>query len=72
MMSDKLYRFVNVSERLPEKFGMYICHVKVIDEGLTFRPVSYCQFDTIRKEWTNPSVCGTKGEVTEWLELIER
>ena len=70
-MNDKLYRFVDVNERLPSKFGMYICHVKVIDKGLTLMPVSYCQFDTIRNEWTDQSVCGTEGIVIDWLELVE-
>lgn len=69
-MNDKLYRFVDVNERLPDKFGMYICHVKVIEDGLTFIPVWYCQFDTIKNEWSDPSVCGVKGVVIDWLESI--
>lgn len=70
-MPEELYRFVNAFERVPTKFGMYICHIRVIDDGLTFTPVSYCQYNTISKEWTNPCVCGTKGEVIDWLELVE-
>jgi hypothetical protein len=52
----------------PTKFGMYICKVEIMDEGMTFRPVAYCQYDNLKNEWTNPSVCYSKGEVVEWLD----
>lgn len=66
-MSD-LFIKVPCSERLPEKFGMYMCHVKVKEEGLTYHPISYCQWDSITKKWTRESACGTSGEVVDWLE----
>jgi hypothetical protein len=60
--------WVDVKDRLPIKFGMYVCKIKVIEDGLTYKPVAYCQFDTIKNDWTNPSVCNTLGEVEEWLD----
>jgi hypothetical protein len=71
MKTEKLYRFVEVTERLPNKFGMYICHILIIEDGLSFWPVSYVQFNTDTGLWTNPSVCGTSGEVIDWLELVD-
>jgi hypothetical protein len=70
-MTNKTYRVVPVTERNPTKFGMYICHVRIVENGLTYIPVSYCQFDTIRNDWTSQSVCGTNGEIVDWFELIE-
>lgn len=68
---NELFRKVPCSERLPEKFGMYMCHVKVKEEGLTYHPISYCQWDSITKKWTRESACGTSGEVVDWLEPIQ-
>jgi hypothetical protein len=47
---------------------MYITKIRVKDNGLTFIPVAYNQFDTLVNDWTNPMCCGTKGEILEWLD----
>jgi hypothetical protein len=61
-------QWVKCSERLPKNFGMYITKIRVKDNGLTFIPVAYNQFDTLVNDWTNPMCCGTKGEILEWLD----
>jgi len=66
-----VYLEVPVSERLPEIFGMQLCTVKVKDDGITFFPVSYVQFDTIKGDWTNPSISGISCEVISWFEKKE-
>lgn len=67
----KLFRQVKCSERLPEKWGMYICIIKVKIDGLHYKPATYCQWDSISSEWTNPNFDGIKGEVVTWYEPVE-
>jgi hypothetical protein len=67
----KVFVPIPVSERLPEKFGMYRCFLNVKEDGLQFRPIGFQQFDTLKNEWTNPSICNKTCEVTHWLEEKE-
>lgn len=48
----ELFRKILTKDRLPDKFGMYICHVRIKSKktGLIYNPVSYVQFDTITLE----------------------
>jgi len=61
-----LYEKVPVSVK-PEKDGMYICILHIVEDGFDFWPTSYVQWDSIRQEWLNPSICYISGSVTEWL-----
>jgi len=63
-MSNKC-QWVKTSERLPTKSKNYVCIIEVEDEGLKYYPATIVTFS---EGWINPSVCGTVGEVIEWLE----
>jgi hypothetical protein len=60
-------RWVKASES-PKKSGMYICHIRIKEDGQTFLPVAYSNFDADKGEWTDPTVYYAKGEVVNWLD----
>lgn len=68
LATQTVYTPIDVKEKLPEKFGMQICIVEIIEDGLNYRPVAYQQFDTNKKDWTNPSICYQSCVVTHWFE----
>jgi len=68
MSENKALRWVKSENRLPTKFGNYVCIVRVEDDGVNYEPASFVQFDTYKGKWTNPRVCRTAGIVVEWLE----
>lgn len=53
---------------LPDKSGMYICHIKMVERGLTFMPVSYVRFDNHLKKWKEVDSHFSHGEIVEWLD----
>lgn len=64
VLQENVARWILVSERLPDKFGRYLCRYRVEEDGT----VSYCtdfgRFEPLHKEWF-------VGEVTHWMELPE-
>jgi hypothetical protein len=70
MNYEDTYRFVPVTERLPTKSGSFICHILVKEDGMSYWPVTYNEFNIDNQEWNHPSICGTSGEIVDWLEKI--
>lgn len=58
---------VESEKDLPQKFGMHVCICHIIEDGISYYPASYQQFDTIRNEWTNPQICGKPCKVIKYL-----
>lgn len=50
----------------PEKSGMYICEVEVIEGGHQYWPVSYIYYSN--EQWPNPTIYGTPCRVLKWLD----
>lgn len=71
MTEPTLFRKVLCKDRLPSESGMYITHIMIRDyDGMTYYPASYNQWLECDKRWTQPSACGTPGEVVDWFEPV--
>lgn len=70
MTEPTLFRKVLCKDRQPTESGMYITHVEIMADGLTYQPVSYNQWLSCDNRWTVPGACGTPGEVIDWLEPV--
>lgn len=57
-----------VANDFPDKSGMYITEVIIIDNGQTYRPVAYNSYNAILNKWYNVRACYESGEVSKWLD----
>lgn len=64
-------QWIKCSDRLPGKAKMYICKVTLVEDGITYKPVTYIRYDLEDKSWFNPMICGKSCVVYEWLEETE-